>query len=301
LNFENLVMTSSADTGPDPSTPARTVLVTGATGKVGRHVVAGLVGEGVHVRALVRHPASAGLPGEVELVEADLGRPEAVRAAAQGADAAFLLWPGFESAGAAEVVSGLAEEVDHIVYLSAARLQRQEEGVVDGVWAEVEDLVVASGADWTFVRAGGFAANTLDWGVAIRAGAPVRVPYPLAARSLVHERDIAEVAIRALLDPGHTGRAYAVTGPDVLSVLDQVSVIGEVIGRPVVVEAQPVDEARRELAPFMGPEGAELSIAHWATLVDSPERATDDVERVTGRPARGYATWVRDHIEEFTP
>jgi uncharacterized protein YbjT (DUF2867 family) len=198
-------------------------------------------------------------------------------------------------------VSGLAQEVSHIVYLSAARLQRQEEGVVEGVWAEVEKLIVASGVDWTFVRAGGFAANTLGWGAAIRAGAPLRVPHPRAARSLVHERDIAEVAIRALIDPGHAGHAYAVTGPEVLSNIDQANIIGEIIGRAVAVREQPVDEARREFEPFMGPEGADQAIAYWATLVDSPERATDDVKRITGQPARGYAAWVHDHIEEFTP
>jgi len=294
-------MTNETDTELNQFITPRTVLVIGATGKVGRHVVAGLIDECIHVRALVRHPVNAGLPNEVELVEGDLTRPETVRAAAQGADAAFLLWPGFDPAGAAEVVSGLAENVSHIVYLSAARLQRQEEGATEGVWAEVEELIAASGADWTFVRAGGFAANTLDWGAAIRAGAPLRVTHPRAARSLVHERDIAEVAIRALVDSGHTGRAYAVTGPEVLSNIDQANIIGEIIGRAVAVTEQPADEARRELEPFMGPEGADLAIAYWATLVDSPERATDDVERVTGQPARGYAAWVHDHVEEFTP
>jgi len=168
-------MTNETDAKPNQFITPRTVLVIGATGKVGRHVVAGLIGEGIHVRALVRRPVTAGLPDEVELVEGDLTRPETIRAAAQGANAAFLLWPSFDAAGAAEVVSKLAENVSHIVYLSAARLQRQEEGVVEGVWAEVEKLIVASGVDWTFVRAGGFAANTLEWGAAIRAGAPLRV------------------------------------------------------------------------------------------------------------------------------
>ena len=294
-------MTNTSSTESSQSIPPRTVLVIGATGKVGRHLVAGLVGGGIHVRALVRDPVNADLPDEVERIEGDLSRPETVRTAAEGADAAFLLWPGFDAAGAQEVVSVLAENVGRIVYLSSARLQRQEEGATEGVWADVESLIVASEADWTFVRAGGFAANTLDWGAAIRAGDPVRIMHPRAARSLVHERDIAEVAIRALLDPGHTGRAYTVTGPETLSQIDQAEVIGEIIGRPVVVAEQAADEARRELETFMGPDGADLAIAYWGTLVDSPERATDDVERITGRQALGYAAWVRDHLEAFTP
>jgi uncharacterized protein YbjT (DUF2867 family) len=94
---------------------------------------------------------------------------------------------------------------------------------------------------------------------------------------------------------------YAVTGPEVLSQLEQADRISEAIGRPIAVEEKPADEARRELESFMGPEGAARAVAHWATLVDSPERATDDVERVTGHPARSYAAWVGDHVEAFTP
>jgi uncharacterized protein YbjT (DUF2867 family) len=278
-----------------------TVLVVGATGKVGRHAVTGLLREGVQVRALVRRPAASGLPDEVELVEGDLRRPETVAAAAAGTHATFLLWPSFDPTGAADAVAALAAATGHIVYLSAARLQGQDEGVLDGVWAEVEHLIEASGAAWTFVRAGGFAANTLSWKEEVRAGRPLRITHPRSARSLVHEHDIADVAVRALIDPGHAGRAYAVTGPEVLSQVDQTRIIGEAVGHAVIVQEKPEDEARRELEPFMGADGAAAAVAHWASLVDAPERTTDDVQRVTGRPARPYEVWVRDHVAEFSP
>jgi uncharacterized protein YbjT (DUF2867 family) len=278
-----------------------TVLVIGATGKVGRHVVSGLLDEGVAVRALSRDPETAALPAQVEVVEGDVGRPKTIEAASRGAQAAFLLWPDFDPTGAGEVVAALAGTVDHIVQLSSARLQGCETGVTEGVWAEVERLVEVSGVAWTFVRAGGFAANTLSWADPIRTGGPLRIAFPRAARSVVHERDIAEVAVRALVDPGQVGSVYAVTGPEVLSQLEQAAIIGQVVGRAVPVEEKSADEARREFASFMGSEGAGRAIAHWATLVDSPERATHDVERVTGHPARTYAAWVRDHLDAFTP
>jgi len=278
-----------------------TVLVIGATGKVGRHVVSGLLDEGVAVRAVARHPETAGLTAPVEVVEGDVGRPKTIEAAARGARSAFLLWPGFDPAGAGEVVAALAGNVDHIVQLSSARLQGEETGVTEGVWAEVERLVEASGVAWTFVRAGGFAANTLSWADTIRAGDPLRVAFPRAARSVVHERDIADVAVRALVAPGHVGSAYAVTGPEVLSQLEQAAIICQVVGRSVAVEEKSADEARQEFASFMGPDGADRAVAHWTTLVDSPERATHDVERITGHPARSYAAWVRDHLDAFTP
>jgi uncharacterized protein YbjT (DUF2867 family) len=277
----------------------RTVLVIGATGRVGRHVVAGLLDDGAHVKALVRQPATAMLPGEVGVVEGELERPRTVAVAAEGADAAFLLWPGFSADGASAAVSELARHVSHVVYLSAARLQRDDEGVTEGVWADVERLIEGSGVAWTFVRAGGFAANTLGWARQIRAGDEISIPYPQAARSLVHERDIAEVAVRALVDPRLRNMAFAVTGPEVLTQREQVRAIGDAIGRPLRAKEQPSDAARRELAAIGGGEFADRALAYWATLVDEPERATDDVQRLTGHPARTFAQWARDHVGDF--
>ncbi|MGY1717614.1 SDR family oxidoreductase [Blastococcus sp. SYSU DS0552] len=275
-----------------------TVLTTGATGRVGRHVVSGLLERGATVRALVRHPATADLPPGVELVAGDLTEPASVAAAAAGADAAFLLWPSFSAEGAAEVVETLAAHVRHVVYLSAARLQRGQRGSMPGVWADVERLVERSGSSWTFVRAGGFAANTLAWADQLRSGDTVRLAFPLAARSLVHERDIADVAVRALLDPEHVGRSYAVTGPEVLTQVDQVGLIAKATGRPLQIEEltaqQIIDSAAPEERPIL-----EASLAHWATLVGDPENSTDDVLAVTGRPALSLAQWAEEHAAQF--
>jgi uncharacterized protein YbjT (DUF2867 family) len=276
-----------------------TILVIGATGKVGRHVVGGLLERGARVRALVRHPLTAALPAEVSVTTGDLERPETVATAAEGADAAFLLWPSFSAAGASEVVTALARHVSHVVYLSAARLQHEDDGAMEGVWSDVEALIEASGVGWTFVRAGGFAANTLKWAEQVRTGDTVQIPYPHAARSPVHERDIADVAVRGLLDPRLAGRALAVTGPEVLTQLEQVREIGAAIGRELSVKEQPADVARRKYESFLGAEYADGVIAYWATLVDAPERATADVESVTGRPAHTFAQWARDHADDF--
>jgi uncharacterized protein YbjT (DUF2867 family) len=276
----------------------QTVLVTGATGKVGRHLVAGLLDRGVGVRALARQPLTAALPGEVRVVQGDLRRPETVETAADGADAAFLLWPGFSAHGAAEAVDALARRVRHVVYLSAARLQGADTGPVVGVWSDLERLVEGSGVGYTFLRAGGFAANTLEWAGKIRAGDVVRIPYPAAGRSLVHERDIAEVAVRALVEGAPQPRAFALTGPEVLTQAEQVRAIGDAIGRPLRAEELPHEAARRELEDVMG-ERAEAALTYWSTLVDRPERVTDDVEGVTGHKARSFSEWAHDHANEF--
>lgn len=278
-----------------------TVLVTGATGKVGRHLVRYLLGDGHHVRALTRRPDTAGLPAEVDLRHGDPTQPDAVAEAARGADAVFWNWMGFDASEAGESVEAVASVVEHIVYLSAAQLQHGTRGVMPGVWADVEEAIRRTGRDWTFLRAGGFAANTLGWAEAIRAGEPVQMPYPAAARSSVHESDIAEAAWRCLIDPLRRGHAYEITGPEQLTQRDEAQAIGEAIGHPVTVRQQDADEARAQYAAWSGREFAEATLGYYATLVTNPERVSGDVEEITGHPARPFAQWAADHREDFTP
>ena len=282
------------------ASPPRTVLVTGATGTVGRHVVTALLDAGVRVRALVRNPGAARIP-DVDVVAGDLLAPDDLAGAAAGADAAFLLWPGFDATGADGVVAALAAHVDHVAYLSAAELQGDRTGPKDGAWADVEAALRATGVAATFLRAGGFAANTLGWAPAIRAGGAVALPYPAAVRSPVHERDIAEAVATVLVDPSHAGTAYEITGPEQLTMRRQAETIGEALGRAVPVRRQSTAEAEAEMAAVMGWQYASAALAYWATLETSPERTSTDVERVLGRPARTFARWARDHAEDFRP
>src|SRR5690349_3377468 len=138
-----------------------TVLVTGATGRVGRHVVAGLRAAGVIVRALVRTPDLAGFPPEIELIQGDIHDAAAVRRAAAGVDAAFLLWPSFSADGASQIVPALPSRVVYLSSLSAA------EG---GVWGDVELLLRDAGKAWTFLRPSGFAVNAQAWAGDFRSG-----------------------------------------------------------------------------------------------------------------------------------
>lgn len=266
----------------------RTVLVTGATGNTGRHVVAGLVAEGVPVRALVRRE-DHGLPDGVEVVVGDVTDAGAVAAAAEGTRAAYLVWPLMTADGAGPVAAALGRWVERVVYLSAE--QR-------GSWGAVEEAVRGSGARWTFLRVTGLAANARQWAGQVRTGT-VRAPYGEARRSLVHERDVAAVAVRALLDGGHAGRAYLTTGPEAVSQREQVRLLGAAIGVDARWEEQPREEAAAELASLMGADFADSALAYWASLAEHPEPVSRDVESVLGRPALGFGEWARDHADEF--
>ena len=266
-----------------------TILVTGATGRVGRHVVDGLRAAGVTVRALVRTPDLAGFPPDVELIKGDLYDPDAVRRAAADVDAAFLLWPSFSADGAADVVAELPRRVVYLSALSASS---------GGVWADVEELL--RDKDWTFVRPGGFAVNAQGWAAEFRSGDVVRVASPEAGRSLIHERDIAAVAVLALLNDQHIGQIYDLTGPEVLTQAEQIRTIARAIGKEMRVEALSDAEARQAMLDLgADPILAESSVAYWASLVDNPEPVTTTVAELTGRPALTFAEWADEHADEF--
>lgn len=268
------------------------ILVTGATGHSGRHVVAGLLAEGASVRALVRDPARADLPDGVEVVAGDLTDPESVAVAAKGVSAVYLVWPFFSGDGVEEAVRAL--DGRRVVYLSAVSASDE-----NSVWGKVEAAVREAAAEWTFVRVSGLAVNALAWAAQVPTGV-VLAPYGGAARSLVHERDVAAVAVRALLDDGHAGKSYATTGPESITQAEQVRLIGEALGRPVRWEEQPLEEARTQLRDALGDaEFADNALGYWASLVDAPEPASPDVAAILGRPALSFAEWARDHVADF--
>lgn len=276
-----------------------TILVTGATGRVGRHVVRGLLDAGVGVRALVRNPSVAGLPAGVEIAAGDIYDPAAVSRAAAEVDAAFLLWPSFSADGAADVVTALTKQVPRVVYLSSMSV-RDAAPAASGVWGELEVLLKDAGADWTFVRPGGFAVNTLEWAEQIRTGDLIRLPFPDAARSLIHERDIAEVAVQALLDNNHIGQTHTITGPEVLTQAAQVATIATVLGRTLQVEAIPEPEARQSLlTQGLDPTYIDSALTYWHSLVTTPEPVTPTVATLLNRPALTYHQWAEDHADAF--
>lgn len=284
------------------------ILVTGATGNVGRNVVRQLVERGVEVRALTRDPARAGLPDGVEVVRGDLAVPETLEPALEGIDRLHL-FPVPETAR--EVVS-LAKRcgVRRIVDLSAA-------AVTIGLYTSpVEQAVEESGLEWTHVRPSEFMANLLPvWAPSIRAERVVRYPFADDAGVPVHEADIAAVAVAALLEDGHTGRSYTLTGPGPVTTRERVAAIGEALGEEVRYE-EVTRERARELLRAQGGFAGENADFLLGFLDYTGGEGTGDggvseddysdllkvwpgVQDATGRPARDYAQWARDHAGDF--
>ncbi|MFF3604814.1 NAD(P)H-binding protein [Streptomyces sp. NPDC002463] len=270
----------------------RTFLVTGATGTVGRQVVARLSGVGTSVRALARDPRAVEAGDGIVAVAGDLTAPDGLRASLTGVDAVFLVWPFDTADGAHEVLEAIAEQARRVVYLSSATPRDGER--------RVEEAIVDSGLEWTFLRPHVFASNALRWARQISEEGTVRAPYGAATTAPLHEHDLAAVAVRALTDDGHAGASYRLTGPEALTQAEQVRIIGEVIDRPVVWTETPEETARQELlAQGWPPAVVDGVLRAQAELVTTPGPLTSTVESVTGAPARTFRAWARDHARNF--
>lgn len=284
------------------SEPLR-ILVFGATGNVGRALVDRLAGEPVRLRAMARTPGTAGLPAGVEVVRGDLTDLDSVAAALSGVDRVFLLWPlgGGELTGS--VVTLIAAHARRIVYLSAIGVSEDGTPAPDPILqfhTDIEQAVRASGVEWTFVRSGGMASNTLGWADQIRESATVSWVHGEGGRALVHEADLAEVAALALLTDRLVGTSPEITGPTVLTQREQAAAIGTALGHPVTWHELPAADVRTHLVDTgWPPDAADGALRAWAGLVDNPEIPTPDHEAVTGRRARTFAQWATDHADAF--
>jgi uncharacterized protein YbjT (DUF2867 family) len=280
------------------------VLVTGATGQIGSEVVSQLRGNDCRIRAMSRHPRSANLPPDVEVVSGDLSAPETLDACLNGVDSVFLVWMA-PLAAASPAIERIAAHARQIVLLTSPHRTPhpffQQPNGMRAIHAGVERLIEEAGLAWTFLRPGPFAINCRNWWAPqLRKGDVVRWFYADAATAPVHERDIAAVAVRALCNAGHDGREYVLTGPASLTQREQVQVIGDAVGRPLRFEELSRESARQQmLAMTFPPLVADMLLDAYAAAVGLPATVTSTVLEVTGTPARSFHDWAIDHAGDF--
>jgi uncharacterized protein YbjT (DUF2867 family) len=283
------------------------ILVTGATGTIGRHLITTLLtgadgtgtGGPATVRAVTRDPAAAGLPDGVETVPS-------VELGLTGADALFL-HPRVAGDRPAEIVE-LARQrgVRKVVVLCAMNvddpLEHQPSRLTGDRNKEIEQAAIAGGLRWTSLRASSFASNTTRaFGPQVRFGDVVRYPFRGFEESLVDERDLAEVAARALRGEDLDGRVLELTGPQSLTHGEQVAVLGAVLGRTLRFEEVPAGAAAAQMIARGMPEPFVTALMErYARHLDQPQHPpTDVVEKILGRPARTFAQWIAAHRAAF--
>ncbi|RDI35097.1 NmrA family NAD(P)-binding protein [Lentzea flaviverrucosa] len=268
-----------------------TILVAGATGNAGAQVVHELLALGQRVRAITRNAATARLPAGVEVVEADLTRPETIP---------------FEGVTAAHLLASAGD--DYAELLTGPDLLRRAEKagvrritlVWNGYRSPMEEAVTAGPLEWTVLRPGDFMSNSLAWAESVRREGVVREPFAYARSALVHEGDIGAVAAAVLVRGGHGGRTYALTGPEALSVPEQVATISAAIGREIRYVEQSEAEARDEMLRAGRPaEFADVLLGWKRDMPAEGYTVVPSVEEVLGRPARSFASWAREHADAF--
>ncbi|GAA2545157.1 NAD(P)H-binding protein [Winogradskya consettensis] len=264
------------------------ILVTGATGGVGRLVVDELVALGAQdIRALTVDPSKARLPDGVEAVRGYLGRPSTLPAALAGVDRMYL----------APLVKTNAE-VCRLAAAAGVRRIVDLAGAKGGHWQPIEDGVEACGVPYVHLEPGEFMSNAETWAPQIRAGDVVRDGYGKSGDAPIAHEDIATVAARCLVEEGHEGLSYELSGPETLTRQDRVAQLGAALGRDLTYIDLPHDEFVAHLAQTMG------DFATWyadgmAAMIDHPQRPVPTMPQILGRPGTTFASWARDHVDTF--
>ncbi|MCX4766991.1 NAD(P)H-binding protein [Streptomyces sp. NBC_01275] len=279
------------------------IVVTGATGNVGRELVRILATAGARVTATSRNISDAEVPDGVRQMRADLTDAESLRPVFDGADALFLHDGG---AGAhllrpRDVLDAAkASGIGRVVLLSSLGVvTRPESPSHGGVMRAVEDAVRESGLDWTILRPGSFHTNAYAWVEPVRAHRTAPAPFGDVGLPTVDPADIAEVAAVALREDGHVGAVYELTGPAPTTPRQRAAAIGEALGEPVRFVEQTREEAREQMLAFMPEPVVETSLAILGAPTPAEQRVSADVERVLGRAPRGFAEWARRNAAAY--
>jgi uncharacterized protein YbjT (DUF2867 family) len=277
------------------------IVITGATGKVGRNLVAGLAGEGLPVRALTRVPAAARMPAGAHAVYFDSARPESFASALADATAVFVNPAALGGSAAEFLAAAKSGGAPRAVMLSsfAVRDHGPQTSSIGTHHKHLEDVIEESGLDWTFLRCGGFATNTLAWAPAIRAERVVRAPYGKAATALISERDIAAAATRVLADDGHSRATYVLTGQQSLTQIEHADAIGAAIGRSLRFEELPPGAFRQAASQYLSAAAVDDLLRYYADYVGRMAEMSPEVEKLIGRPATTFAEWAVQHAADF--
>lgn len=263
------------------------IVVTGATGNVGRPLVAQLAKTGVQVRAVARRPECAAFPAGVAVVDSTV-------LALPGASAVFL------------DPRALGDELPIVTEMAwwtgVPRLVTLSTPNSNGHSSEAEQVTMGSGMEWVSLRAANFATDFARmWSPQIRVGDVIVGPRAGACGAPIAERDIAAVAARAMLTDELVDKQIVLTGPQVHTHEELVEIIGSLLHRRLRYQEVPVERIREHFSDIgLSAQCADSYTALTATSVDQPAAVTSDVENVLGRPAQSFAEWAAHHRSLFT-
>ncbi|MFS8199436.1 SDR family oxidoreductase [Streptomyces sp. CWNU-52B] len=277
------------------------IVVTGATGNIGRPLTQTLAEAGHQVTAVSRHTAA--VPDGVRHVVADLADPASLKPALDGAKALFLLLSGdLHATGAnpADIIGeAAAAGVRRIVLLSTLGVVTRPAGQTRIAMRALEDTLRESGLEWVILRPGGFASNALWWAESVRTRQVVAAPFGDIGVPLIDPADIAAVAAAGLTDDRHIGGVYELTGPEVITPRRQTEDLAAALDSPVTFHELTRAEAKAAMSQSMPAELADDTLDIIGSPSPAELRVSPDVQRVLGRAPRSFADWAARHVAAF--
>jgi uncharacterized protein YbjT (DUF2867 family) len=275
------------------------IAVTGATGTIGSEVVRQLSAAGKWVRAIVRNPSKAAFDPGVEIVQADLSRPETLVPAFAAVEKALVVANGLdiEALEANAFAAAKAAGVKHVVKISGRHLDAPFlDGSILARWHNrSESRLRGLGTRWTILRPAALASNVPLW-LDVKAGT-LSLPVGDGKDTLTDPRDVAAMAVHVLTTPGHDGALYELTGPELISYRDAVAKLAAAIGRPLKFVDVPKGAARAGMIAAGLPSSQADAVLMLFDGIKAgkvyPPTAT--ISELLGRPARSFDEWLADH------
>jgi uncharacterized protein YbjT (DUF2867 family) len=279
-----------------------TILVTGARGNIGSHLVAQLAAAGHSVRGSARDVSTLRLPAGAEAVELDITSPDNAAEALRDVDAIFL-YPTRGPAPDEFLKAAREAGVRYVVLLSSPDVyEGADDNPIRLAHVRVEKSLASSGLRFTVLYPGWLATDAgRDWGEQIRAEGRVAIAYPEAQFTPIHIADVAEVAAELLTRDAYPGRALALTGPESLRQSEIVAILSEVLGRPIPLDTLTRQQALDRRAPWMPERVLDVLLHSTAAAVGVPAPINNTVERFTGHPARTFREWAQENRATFEP
>ncbi|MFC8531449.1 NAD(P)H-binding protein [Nocardia sp. NPDC057227] len=279
------------------------ILVTGATGNAARHLPGKLLAAGHSVRVLVHRTPATELDRRIETVTGDLTDAASLRAALDGINQVFLLTVA--DGAAAFVEAAAAHPGLRVLLLSSKAVVNTEfDGFENPIYRKhvlAERQLAELGLPTAVLRPGGLASNALRWAPAIREHGRVQALFPELAAPLLDPEDLAAVAA-LILNAGvdaHRGATHTLTGPEVVTVTDQVEILGEVLGRPLEFVRLTEEEALAALARTQSPEFVRDYIPVQRRYLTLTPTVHGTVAELLGRPARTFRQWAYANAFRF--
>ena len=281
------------------------IVITGASGQVGREVVRGLDGTGVHLRLAVHNRASAApmIGRDIEAVEMNFADAGSIERAFSGADYLFLLTPNAEqSVQWAKQAIDIARQVgiSHIVRLSAMGAENDPPVRLLHWHYEVEQYLQNSGVPFTILRPNAFMENFLYQVDAIRREGTIYSSVGEGRISFIATKDIGLTAAEILVTPGFTGKSYDLTGPTAVSYAEVAEAFSRATGRKIRAIDLRDDEMRQSMRGQ--PEWLidnMLELFAFFRQGGVSDIVSDAVEAITTSPPQEINAWALDHASAF--